>query len=95
MFSGNLPVVLQYGMMRVIIAEDCTIYDAYSLLHGDHPNMSPEEYEDIIQFRDTSLTEGVSDSISDFFDVFGYTQYDYTVIRVENNEITEIYFWYV
>ena len=93
--SGYLPVIQQYEMMRMIIAEDCTIYDAYSLLHGDHPNMTPEEYEAVIQFRDTSLTEGVSNSISDFFDVFGYTQYDYTVIRVENNVVTEVYFWYV
>jgi len=93
--SGYLPVMQQYEMMRMVIAEDCTIYDAYSFLHGDHPNMTPEEYEDVIQFRDTSLTEGVSNSISDFFDVFGYTQYDYTVIRVENNVVTEVYFWYI
>ncbi len=93
--SGYVPVMQQHEMMRMVIAEDCIIYDAYSLLHGDHPEMTSEEYEDVIQFRNTSLTEGVSDSITDFFEVFGYTQYDYTVIRVENNEVTEIYFWYV
>ena len=93
--SGYVPVMQQHEMMRMALAADCIIYDAYSLLHGDHPEMTSEEYEDVIQFRNTSLTEGVSDSITDFFEMFGYTQYDYTVIRVENNEVTEIYFWYV
>lgn len=99
--EGNVPVVMYSDPIRLVISDDCVIYDASNVFNILEYNgqFTQEKIEDILQFRDTSLTAGNIENVSDFWffadnaDSRSST-YNTTVVRIENNEVTEIYFWY-
>ncbi|MCQ2531513.1 MAG: M56 family metallopeptidase [Saccharofermentans sp.] len=100
LFSSSDTPEFTYSLDRILpISEECVIYDSVTWLitEGDVvASMSTDELTDALTFKDTSYTKGYIDMISDMYffkDAGPDYYYDYTVIKVENNEITEIYFW--
>ncbi|MBQ6303270.1 MAG: hypothetical protein IJK83_04520 [Clostridiales bacterium] len=90
------PLIKYYDLISVNLANDYKIYDAYTLMKlptSDKPEMSSADYAAVKNFADTSLTEGLTDSINAFFDKWHFDRYDFTVIKIENNTVTEVYFW--
>ena len=86
---------MYYSPVSVSVADDCIIYDAYSWFRTpktDRP--STDVYEAAKNFTDKELTKGVTDNIRDFFDKWHFDRYDFTVIKIENNTVTEVYFWH-
>lgn len=90
------PLIKYYDLISVDLANDYKIYDAYTLMKlptSDKPEMSSADYAAVKNFADTALTEGLTDSINAFFDKWHFDRYDFTVIKIENNTVTEVYFW--
>ena len=52
------------------------------------------ELQAVSDFSDKEMTKGVTVSIKDFFDKWHCERFDYTVIKIENNKVTEVYFWH-
>ena len=90
------PLIKYFDLISVDLAKDYKIYDAYTLMKlptTDKPEMSSADYAAVKNFADTTLTEGLTDNINDFFDKWHFDRYDFTVIKIENNTVTEVYFW--
>lgn len=90
------PLIKYYDLISVDLANDYKIYDAYTLMKlptSEKPEMSSADYAAVKNFADTALTEGLTDSINAFFDKWHFDRYDFTVIKIENNTVTEVYFW--
>ncbi len=100
MSFNRSPIHASTSWMRLPLSDDLVIYDGASMLFFGNQNgeMTPEEITAYREFTDTTYSEGSLESIRDFFafngDEVGFFGYDYTVIRVVDNEITEVYFWY-
>ena len=92
-FEGDVPVLKYSELKRVILSDDCIIYDAYTWWHTCDLELSQEELESAIQFINPEYTEGLTDSVEEFFGEWDYSSYTNTVVRIENNEVTEIYFY--
>ncbi|MBR1798077.1 MAG: M56 family metallopeptidase [Clostridiales bacterium] len=104
LFFYEVPAYISYEPMRLPISPDLRIFDAY---HVGIDELTPEQIADVLEFRDTTLTEGRVGSVEEFFeedndfimrdegsfDIY-LNSHTFTVITVENNEITEVYFWY-
>ena len=89
-------MIKYYDLISVDLAKDYKIYDAYTLVKlptTEKPEMSSADYAAVKNFADTTLTEGLTDNINDFFDKWHFDRYDFTVIKIENNTVTEVYFW--
>ena len=109
LWQYDLPVISVLEPISIKISPDVVLYDAYHFVEDggtyDIANDS-EQLRDVLQFRNTSLTEGYVSSIDEFF-TRGYnfiagenSSFDtdvgchtLTVIRIEEGEITEIYFY--
>ncbi len=103
---SDTPVYSSADPMRLPISPDLRIFDAYHPgLHGWDEDMTNEEITAFVEFRDTSLSEGYVNSIEEFFmsesgyiyQYEGYLtmpDYKWTIITVEDNTITEVYFCY-
>ena len=103
---SDTPVYSSADPMRLLISPDVRIFDAYHPgLHGWPEGMTNDDITAFVEFRDTSLSEGYVDSIEAFFEydvafIYQYgsdltlATYNWTVITVEDNMITEIYFCY-
>ena len=90
------PLIKYYDLISINLANDYKIYDAYTLMKlptSDKPEMSSADYAAVKNFADTALTEGLTDNINAFFDKWHFDRYDFTVIKIENNTVTEVYFW--
>lgn len=111
MFCWDSPVYIGNEPMRLPVADNVRLYDAYHpVVDEETVGLSNEELKALVEFTDTTLTEGRLESISDFFDseimvpVTDVENYDissstvmnhtYTVIEVTDNEITAVYFCY-
>ena len=91
------PLRMFNNPVSVNVADDCIIYDAFSLLNSidiDDPETFQNNYQSVKDFSDKEMTKGVTGSIKDFFDKWHCDRFDSTVIKVENNTVTEVYFWY-
>lgn len=109
LWQYDLPVISVLEPISIKISPDVVLYDAYHFIEDggtyDIANDS-EQLRDVLQFRNTSLTEGYVSSIDEFF-TRGYnfiagenSSFDtdvgchtLTVIRIEEGEITEVYFY--
>ena len=92
--STDEPLIMYYNPVTVSVADDCAIYDAFSFYREPKSERPTSEvYESVRSFTDKELTKGITDSIRGFFDKWHYDRYDYTVIKIENNTVTEVYFW--
>lgn len=98
--ESDMPVIQYSEPVRLVLSDSYVIYDASSLFSSYSDvfvEMTQEEIDNVFQFKDTTLTEGIIDDICDFWlfaDNSGISTYTNTVIRIENNEVTEVYFWY-
>ena len=98
--SSDTPVSYYSDVMRIHLASDYQIFDSVSPYFNQEEfldDMSIEQRADFMQFYDTTYSGGYIDSIRDFYrfgDDNPLASYSYTVIRVEENQVTEIYFWY-
>lgn len=89
-------MIKYYDLISVDLANDYKIYDAYTLMKlpsSEKPDKSSADYAAVKNFADTALPEGLTDTINDFFDKWHFDRYDFTVIKIENNTVTEVYFW--
>lgn len=94
--TTDKPLIKYYDLISVDLAKDYKVYDAYTLMKlpvSEKPEMSSADYAAVKNFADTTFTEGITDSIGDFFNKWNLTKYDLTVIKVENGMVTEVYFW--
>lgn len=109
LWQYDLPVISVLEPISIKISPDVVLYDAYHFVEDGGTNdiaKDSEQLRDVLQFRNTSLTEGYVSSIDEFF-TRGYnfiagenSSFDtdvgchtLTVIRIEEGEITDIYFY--
>ena len=109
LWQYDLPVISVLEPISIKISPDVVLYDAYHFVEDGGTNdiaNDSEQLRDVLQFRNTSLTEGYVSSIDEFF-TRGYnfiagenSSFDtdvgchtLTVIRIEEGEITEVYFY--
>ena len=50
------------------------------------------DFRAVRDLTDKESTKGVTGSIREFFNKWHFDRYDLTVIKIENNMITEVYF---
>lgn len=101
-FSFSMAPIYRYtDWTRLPLSEDYVIFDGVTLAYFEtelYESLTDEERRAYIEFTDTTYSEDVVDRISNFFEFAGDTRglhtYWGTVIHVENNEVTEVYFWY-
>lgn len=90
------PLRMYNNPVSVNVADDCIIYDAISVINSidlNNPETSQIDLQAVSDFSDKEMTKGVTVSIKDFFDKWHCERFDYTVIKIENNTVTEVYFW--
>lgn len=91
------PLRMYNNPVSVNVADDCVIYDAVSVLNSidlNSPETSQIDLQAVSDFSDKEMTKGVTVSIKDFFDKWHCERFDYTVVKIENNTVTEVYFWH-
>ena len=91
------PLRMYNNPVSVDVADDCIIYDAVSVLNSidlNSPETSQIDLQAVSDFSDKETTKGVTVSIKDFFDKWHCDRFDYTVVKIENNTVTEVYFWH-
>ena len=96
LFSDNdTPLCIMGEEMNIKLSDDITIYDGYSVFANtsEENELTYEEQLAIAEFKDKENAYTIN-STNDFIGFENRSFYDYTVINVENNEVTEIYFWY-
>ena len=93
--SSHEPMIMYCNPVSVSVADDCEIYDAYSFISSldyDSSEISQIDFRAVRDLTDKESTKGVTGSIQDFFDKWHFDRYDLTVVKIENNMITEVYF---
>lgn len=95
--ENDTPICTAGGNpLRLKVSSDINIYDGFAIFADQYEdiNLSYEEKKAIATFQDTDTVDIQLDSINEFVG-FDYDDwYDYTVVNVQNNEVTDIYFWY-
>ena len=62
----------------------------------NNADISQIDIRDVNDFTNNDMTKGITGSINEFFDKGRfpeYERYDHTMIKIENNTVTEVYFW--
>ncbi|MBR1798164.1 MAG: PepSY domain-containing protein [Clostridiales bacterium] len=106
LFLYDEPVIRLSEPIRLQADNRPDIFDAYHLVaFGAADALTDEERMDALQFRDGLHTTGITNNIEAFFEdtviqnngfyyIDGETLcYSHTVITVENNTITQVFFW--
>ncbi len=95
--SSHEPMIMYCNPVSIGVAADCVIYDAYSFVSSldyDNSETSQIDFRAVRDLTDMESTKGVTGSIRDFFDKWHFDRYDLTVIKIENNMITEVYIYF-
>jgi hypothetical protein len=97
--SIHEPIRLFNKPVSVSVADDCIIYDAMSFIKSidlNNTDISQIDIRDVTDFTNKDMTKGITGSINEFFDKGRfpeYERYDHTMVKIENNTVTEVYFW--
>lgn len=97
--SIHEPIRLFNKPVSVSVADDCIIYDAMSFINSidlNNTDISQIDIRDVNDFTNNDMTKGITGSINEFFDKGRfpeYERYDHTMVKIENNTVTEVYFW--
>ena len=97
--SIHEPIRLFNKPVSVSVADDCIIYDAMSFINSidlNNADISQIDIRDVNDFTNNDMTKGITGSINEFFDKGRfpeYERYDHTMVKIENNTVTEVYFW--
>lgn len=94
--ENDTPICIGGNPLRLKVCSDINIYDGFAIFADQYEdiNLSYEEKKAIATFQDADTVDIQLDSINEFVG-FDYDDwYDYTVVNVQNNEVTDIYFWY-